>query len=259
MKLSELPSQNEIVIVKITKVLSYGAFCELMEYPNVSGFIHVSQVASGWIKNIRAFIKENQLRAAKVLSVNNEKREVDLSLNKVSPQIEKQKIDEFNQFNRAKKLLEVLAKRERISFDFVWDKIAVPLLEEYGSLNEAFKKIAMEKEKAVPQKIPEKMIKSLIDIVSENIVLPKKTISATIKVFSNDGFGLNLIKKFFEELLAKASNEVNCYYKGSGNYALVIQTTDYKKAEKILKEFNEKALNLMKKYSLQGSITRDET
>jgi polyribonucleotide nucleotidyltransferase len=45
------PQVGEIVVVNVDKVLDYGVFCSLLEYPGATGFVHISQVASSWIKN----------------------------------------------------------------------------------------------------------------------------------------------------------------------------------------------------------------
>ncbi|RLG70219.1 MAG: translation initiation factor IF-2 subunit alpha, partial [Candidatus Iainarchaeum archaeon] len=79
----EYPEIGEIVVVKVKKILSYGVFVELLEYDGLTGFVHISEVASSWVKNIRNFVKENQIRAAKVLKVIPEKEQVDLSFEKV--------------------------------------------------------------------------------------------------------------------------------------------------------------------------------
>ena len=142
---NELPESNEIVVVRIKKVLDYGVFVELLEYGDIKGFVHISQVASGWVKNIRNFVKENQIRSAQVLSIDRNSNQIDLSLNKVSSGVQRRKIEDYNRLVRAKKLIEVLAKSKKASFDEVWEKTAELLLEEYDSLNEAFNEIASTK------------------------------------------------------------------------------------------------------------------
>ena len=37
-------------------------------------FIHISEVSSGWVKNIRDYVRENQKIVARVLRVNPKKR-----------------------------------------------------------------------------------------------------------------------------------------------------------------------------------------
>ena len=91
---TEFPQVGETVVIKIIKVLDYGAFAELPEYDNLKGFIHISQIATGWIKNIRNFVKEGQMRAAKVQNIDTAKNQIDLNLTKVSPAAQRAKINE---------------------------------------------------------------------------------------------------------------------------------------------------------------------
>ena len=228
-------------------------------YPGHSGFIHIGQVARGWVKNIRNHVKENQLKAAKILSVHAFKKEVDLSLNKVSKHIEKQKIEEFNQFTRAKKLLEILAKKQKKSFDLLWGELAIPLMEEHGTLSSALRAIALSKKNAIPKKIPAELVKPLLELVDENISLPEKEIVVTMSLTSFEGDGVIKIKEFFKELLKEVKQKsFSYYYKGAGKYALIFRALEYKEAEKQLKEVQEKAVKLMKKYSFEGNIKRNE-
>ena len=89
------PDKDEFVVVKVNQILDYGVFVELLEYGKTRGFIHISNVSSSWVKNIRNLVKINQVRVAKVLSTDTEKRQIDLSFAGISPQMEKQKMTDF--------------------------------------------------------------------------------------------------------------------------------------------------------------------
>ena len=52
-KRSGYPSKGEIVIGTVTRVLDFGAFVSLDEYEGKEGLVHISEVAPGWIKDIR--------------------------------------------------------------------------------------------------------------------------------------------------------------------------------------------------------------
>ena len=51
----ELPEERELVLVKISKIMPHGAYCELIEY-GMDAYLPISEIASGWIKNIHEFI-----------------------------------------------------------------------------------------------------------------------------------------------------------------------------------------------------------
>ncbi len=242
----ELPETGEVVVCRVNRVLNYGVFVDLLEYGDAKGFVHVSQVASRWVKNIRNYVKENQLRAAKVLYIDSQKNQIDLSLVKVSPREQRKKIEEYKQFKRAQKLVEVLAKNAKKPFDSVWEGIAEPLIHEFGSLHAGFQEIALRKGEAAKGISPEWQ-KPLVELVSKSISVPKKTVKGTLVLSSTAPDGVEAIKKALNEAKKAAKGkETEIYYEGSSNYVLKVSSHDFKSAEKQLKELGEKALESIK-------------
>ena len=80
MSSKKMPEQDEFVIATVKKIFPYGAFCSLDEYGGAEAFIHVSEVAPRWIKNIHEFLKEGQRIVAKVHRFVPEKNLVEISL-----------------------------------------------------------------------------------------------------------------------------------------------------------------------------------
>ncbi|HEQ78979.1 MAG TPA: S1 RNA-binding domain-containing protein, partial [Euryarchaeota archaeon] len=56
----EFPEESELVVCSVTNVKSFGAFVNLDEYDGKEGFIHVAEVATGWVKYIRDHVREGQ-------------------------------------------------------------------------------------------------------------------------------------------------------------------------------------------------------
>ena len=54
------PEEGELVVVTVHSVKQNGADVSLDEYEGVDGFIFIGEIASGWIKNIRRFVREGQ-------------------------------------------------------------------------------------------------------------------------------------------------------------------------------------------------------
>lgn len=79
-KSQEWPDEGELIVGTVYKVLNYGAFAKLEEYQGKEAFIHISEVSSGWVKNIRDHVRENQKIVCRVLRVNPKKGHVDASL-----------------------------------------------------------------------------------------------------------------------------------------------------------------------------------
>lgn len=253
----EMPERGEIVVCKITKILDYGVFVDLLEFEGLTGFVHISQVASSWIKNIRNFVKENQIRAAKVINIDHSKNQIDLSLVKVTSGMQRQKIEEWKQFKRTQKLIEILAKDQGKDFDETWNDVAEPLLDDYETLYSAFEEIALKGEQAVSKSIPKEWISPLIKLVKKNIEIPERQVRGIVELHCFQPDGIEAIKQVLIEARDSFKGiEVN--YKGSGKNTIVSTAPDYKTAEKNLKAFGEKAVSLIKERKGNGLFEVDD-
>jgi len=231
----DIPEKGDIVICKITKVMNYGVFAELLEYDNQKGFVHISEVASRWVKNIRNFAKEGETRAAKVMSISPEKNQIDLSLTKVSPNIQRLKIEEYKQLVRNTRLIELLATNEKKEFDETWDAVAEPLIKEYETLYAAFQKIANEKENALKM-IPKEWHRPLLDLVEKNVKISMKTINGVFTLQSTAPDGVEKIKSALSKVKKSTKDaNIDIYYEGSGKYVVKVSSPEYKVAERVLK------------------------
>lgn len=70
---------GKIVEGKITGITNFGAFVRLDE--NQTGLVHISEVASEYVEDIRAHLEENQTVRVKVLSID-DKGKISLSIKK---------------------------------------------------------------------------------------------------------------------------------------------------------------------------------
>ena len=64
---------------------------------NAMAYMHISELANHWIKNIRDFVKEGQKVACKVLKVDDFKGHIDLSKRRISDRDKKQTIKKWKQ------------------------------------------------------------------------------------------------------------------------------------------------------------------
>ena len=231
---TDMPYVGEAVVCKVTKVLGYGAFVELVEYDNAKGFVHISQIASSWIKNIRNHVREGQVRAAKVLSFNREKNQIDLSLAKVSSQAQRSRIEEWKQLKRSKKLIELLAKKGGSDFDTAWDAIARPLLDEFDSLQEAFQQIALKG--AEPAKAVESKWRApLVALVKKSVAVPERTVKGAVELHSFAPNGVEVVKEALAKgAKAEEKSNVEIFYVKGGRYAIRATANDFKSAKKRL-------------------------
>ena len=240
----EIPEPGETVVCKISKILDYGVFVELPEYENIQGFVHISQVASSWIKNIRNFVKENQIRAGKVTHISREKGQIDISFAKVSAGEQRNKLEQYQQLKKPQRLLEILAKDTNTDFNTVWKEIAEPLTDNYDSLYKGFQEIRILGEDAA-KGVPKKWLAKLIPLIEKNIEIPEKTVRGVIAAHIAMPNGAELVKNALitarDEGKKSKAVTVEFFYTGAGKYAVNVISHDYKTAEAAMKKIVDTA------------------
>jgi translation initiation factor 2 subunit 1 len=248
------PEVGELVVVKVIQILDYGVFVELIEFKNVRGFVHISNVSNSWVKNIRNFVKINQVRVAKVINVDKTRNQIDLAFSGVSPQRERQKLTDFKQVNREEKLIALFAKEENKTFDEVWEKIADPLINDFGSLYKGFEKVALGAN--LEKTIEPVWIEKLKNFVEKNIIVSKKTLKANLTLNCFESDGLLRIQEVLSLINAKKDCEV--IYQGAGVYLASFTSWTYKESEKIMDEVLEEIDKKSKKLNIKSSFKKIE-
>ncbi|SHM21700.1 S1 RNA binding domain protein [Caldanaerovirga acetigignens] len=70
---------GQIVEGKVTGITKFGAFVELPE--GVTGLVHISEVAEGYVKDVRDYLNYNDVVKVKVIAISEDGR-VSLSIRK---------------------------------------------------------------------------------------------------------------------------------------------------------------------------------
>jgi translation initiation factor 2 subunit 1 len=100
----EMPEQGEIIVATVTKVMDHGAYVTLDEYDDIQGFLHISEIAPGWIRSVNRFVKDGEKKVLLVKKVKS--NDIDLSLKQVSKDQKKQKLKEVKKYEKGKTLLQ---------------------------------------------------------------------------------------------------------------------------------------------------------
>ena len=74
-------SLNDIVDGKVTKVVTFGAFIEIL--PGVEGLVHISELAQHHVENPREVVAQGQAVQVKIIEMDAERRRLSLSLKRV--------------------------------------------------------------------------------------------------------------------------------------------------------------------------------
>jgi small subunit ribosomal protein S1 len=78
-------SVGDVLEGKVTKVVAFGAFVEVVE--GVEGLVHISELAQHHVENPRDVVNPGDVGRVKILEIDDERRRLSLSLKRVEDQI----------------------------------------------------------------------------------------------------------------------------------------------------------------------------
>ena len=67
MENNELPERGDIVLCTVREITSHGIYVDLDEYNGMNGFLHISEISTGWVRNIDRVAKVGQKLVLKVV------------------------------------------------------------------------------------------------------------------------------------------------------------------------------------------------
>ncbi len=246
------PENDELVFCTVTSVQSHSVFVKLEEYGH-AGMIHISEVAPGRIRNIRDFVVENKPVVCKVISVNQERGHIDLSLRRVTESQRRAKVNEIKQEQKAEKIVELVAKQLSVPVPQLYAQISEKISEKFPSLFEAF--MAASKGNAVISDfgLPKQVSEKLSEAVMQRIKPPVVEVKGKLALSSYDSDGVSIVK---EALGAASRNGVEVSYLGAGTYLLKLTAENYKAAEQAIARASSAALELIESKGGEGRFVR---
>jgi translation initiation factor 2 subunit 1 len=244
MKYSGWPEPGELVVGKIDEIEDFGVFVDLSEYDDKRGLCHVSEVASGWIKNVRDHVSEDQTVVAKVLDVDKSAQQIDLSIKDVNDHQRKETIQDWKNEQKADNWME-LAFGEDISNDR-YESIANALLGEFESLYDGFENAAIHGDSALSDAdLDDDEIDAIVETARENVSVPYVKVTGYVELTCPDSDGVDIIKDALKtaEGNGEVSDEIQLEvtYVGSPEYRIQVQAPNYKTAEKALEDSADRA------------------
>ncbi len=245
--MADMPESDELVLATVKKILPYGAFCSLDEYGHRESFMHISEVAPRWIKNIHEFLHEGAHLVAKVYHVDLEKGQVDISLKRISETEKKRKLETVRRVKRAQKLFEVATKEAKST---TGESVAAraALEDKYGDLMEAFEQVsAGDKNVLDGLKIEKGLVKALLSVAQKSIRHAKAELKAILQLTAWSADGIGRVKETLLSLHAPADATLEIHYLGAPRYQITVAAKDYKEAQKVLDTLHEEVAARAKK------------
>ena len=257
-KIQELPEVGEIVIATITKVTDHGAYVNLDEYDKLQGFLHISEVAPGWVRNVTRFIKMGEKKVLLVKKVRHERSEIDLSLKQISKDQKKKKLLDVKRYEKGRTILQDVQQKAGLSESKI-NELEESIFSKYDSIYDAFVQIAMNGIQILDDLNLLKKTLQAIEEVSSKIKLPSVVIKGILELTCNKSNGVEILRKILLDAKNDKKNTVNITYLGAPKYRISVTTSDFKSAEKILKPKLEEIQKSIEKQKGSFKFTREES
>ena len=248
MKYSGWPELGELVVGRVDEIEDFGVFVDLQEYRDKRGLCHISEVASGWIKNVRDHVNEGQTVVAKVLDVDESAQQIDLSIKDVNDHQRKEKIQEWKNEQKADNWME-LAFGENIDNE-QYAAIANELLAEFGSMYDGFEAAAIHGAEALEgTDLSEAEMTAAVGTARENVSVPYVNVTGYVDLECPDSDGVDVVREALNA--AEGNGEVpeevalEVTYVGSPEYRIEVQAPDYKTAEAHLEDSAARAESIL--------------
>ena len=260
-KKPEWPDVGDLVITTVVRITDYGAYVRLDEYDK-EGLLHISEVASRWVRNIRNFVREGQKVVLKVLRVNVEKGHVDLSLRRVTKREKKEKILSWKKDRKADSLLRSASEKLNIPLKEIYEKAGALIEKEFGELHEGLEKTAKEgADVLLKLGVPKDIAVTLEEIAKEKIKIHLVKVKGILELQCTKPNGVVLIKETLlkvQKIGESQGTNVRIYVVAPPKYRIVVSAEDYKSAENALEKATETALKSIAKIGGKSAFKREK-
>ncbi len=249
------PDEGDLVVCSVKSVKENGAYLDLDGYPGREGFVFIGEIATGWVRNIRAHVREGQRIVAKVIGIKRDRDSITLSIKSVSEERRRGALQSWKNEQRAIQIMKVAA--DRIN----WKKedlstISEEMKEAFGSLYGALEECAINESALEDAGFEGKWMAIVTELAIENIVPPFVEIRGQfeIKVWGQEGVEAIKLALKAAEKCADGLEEVilTCHYDGAPNYRVDIKAPDYPSAESVWEDAQEAAKKQIE--TVEGSI-----
>lgn len=256
-----MPDEGELVLATVNNISPHGVYVTLDEYGRLPAFLHISEITTGWVRDIERYAKPGQKIVLKVIRINKTRKEIDLSLRQVSGEERKEKVIEVKKTEKARSIMEAMKKTLNMD-DSGISNLENQILEKYDSLYDAFDDIARRGPKAI-QKIEglsEDYSRALETISAEKITIPIVEVRGVMDIRVRASDGIEVIRgalKSVEDSKSSSGAQVKTTYLGTPRYRLTVKAENYKVAERVLQNAREKIQAAVEKSHGKFAFSRE--
>jgi translation initiation factor 2 subunit 1 len=259
-KKPEWPDAVDLVLATVETVTDYGAYVKLDEYDK-QGLLHISEISSSWIRNIRNFVREGQKVVLKVLRVSVEKGHIDLSLRRVTKREKIEKIMSWKKERKAETLLRSVSEKTGLELDEIHEKAGALIEKEYG-LYDGFEKAVKEGAEAFTRiGVPKELATVLAEVAKEKIHLAMVKVKGVVELKCMKPDGVKAIKEAFlnaKKAEESREGELRFYVIAAPRYCIEVSAENYKDAETTLQRVAKTVVSDVVRSGGQGVFKREK-
>jgi translation initiation factor 2 subunit 1 len=268
---TKFPREGEFVVAKVKEVQNQYVYVDLIDFEGhdseacARGMIHISEISSRWIKNIRNYVRIGQRVVLRVLRVDPTKGHVDLSLRRVNSAQKENRIKEWKYALKFENLLQFLTEIEGISLSLeeAYELIIFPVLDMYATYQEAIESLKENGDEILSELkgMTDEIKDALLKIIDENVSISTVSISGKVKLSFTSENGIDqIIESLLEALKViepKKTRNININYIAAPFYRIEVVSKDYLDAENILSDALEIIEQNAEKYNGTFDFIRD--
>ena len=249
------PEVGDLVVATVTRVVDYGAYVKLDEYDGVEGLIHISEVASTYVKNIRVHVREGQKLVLKVLRVSTQRAQVDLSLRRVTGREKSEKMLEWKKVKKADSIVKGAAEKLGATEEATTE-IRNRIYEKFDNPFDAFEEAIDEGEETfLSLGIGNEWAKALTEVSRSKIRLEKAKVTGTVELTCTKTAGLEAIRQALrtaKKAKKTRGTTVRVYTIGSPRYRLEVRSKEITDAQATLNQAVNDVLASIKNLGGEG-------
>jgi len=266
------PKEGAFIMGRVVDIQNQYIYVDLPDYDGLPseetarGMIHISEISSRWVRNIRSIVRIGQRLVLRVVKVVPDKGQIDLSLRRVNSAQKALIAKEHKYANKYENLLQFLTEIEGIdlTLEQAYELIGWPIKEQFNFYQEAVEALKEEGNDIMEELnlITDDIKKAFLKVVDENVEVSTVKIMGKIKLMNTSGDGVVKIKETLNGVMKviedpKETRNIKLSYLGAPFYKLEIISKDYIDAESILSDTIEVLENITQQNNGSFEFIRD--
>ncbi|MEM3078226.1 MAG: translation initiation factor IF-2 subunit alpha [Nitrososphaerales archaeon] len=244
-----LPEEGELVLATVRSITPHGVYVTLDEYGAMNGFLHISEISTGWVKSIEKYVRLGQKIVLKVIRVSKQRKEIDLSLRQVTGEERREKLIEIKKAEKADGVMKLVESKLNLGEEASM-KYRELLIEEFGALYDAVEEVSRKGIKVLQKlNLPQDYASTLEAVAKEKVIIPTVEVHGIIELKSDSSDGIEKIKSALSEAenVKSSGAKINIRYLGAPRYRIEVKAENYKIAEKALELVTQKVKESIEK------------